>query len=54
MTNYADPHGAAPLAKIDIAGHMIWRGEHPIAPGAYKVDFVADEAYVSLRERGCL
>ena len=24
---------------------MFWRGEHAIAPGAQKVDFVADEAY---------
>jgi hypothetical protein len=24
---------------------MFWRGEHSIAPGAQKVDFVADEAY---------
>jgi len=34
-----------PLARILIKGHMFWRGEHPIAPGAQKVDFVADEAY---------
>jgi len=24
---------------------MFWRGEHPIAPGAQKVDFVAEAAY---------
>jgi hypothetical protein len=24
---------------------MFWQGEHPIAPGAQKVDFIADEAY---------
>ncbi len=24
---------------------MLWRGEHAIAPGAQKVDFMADEAY---------
>ncbi len=24
---------------------MLWRGPHPIAEGAQKVDFVADEAY---------
>ena len=24
---------------------MHWNGEHPIADGAQKVDFVADEAY---------
>jgi hypothetical protein len=45
VMNYADPFGRAALARIDIAGHMFWRGEHPIASGAQKVDFVADEAY---------
>jgi len=24
---------------------MLWQGSHPIAPGAQKVDFVADESY---------
>lgn len=45
VTNYADPLGQLPLARIFIRGHMLWCGEHPIAPGAQKVDFVADEAY---------
>ena len=45
VVNYADPFGHAALAKIEIAGHMFWRGDHPIAAGAQKVDFVADEAY---------
>jgi len=45
VTNYADPFGNAALAKIDIGGHVFWRGEHLIASGAQKVDFVADEAY---------
>jgi hypothetical protein len=45
IVNSADPYGKVPLAKILIRGHMLWRGEHPIAPGAQKVDFVADEAY---------
>jgi len=43
--NSADANGAVPLAKIVIKGHMLWRGPHPIAAGAQKVDFVADEAY---------
>jgi hypothetical protein len=43
--NSADPFGAVPLARIFISGHMTWRGPHPIAEGAQKVDFVADEAY---------
>jgi hypothetical protein len=45
VVNYADPYGKAALARIEIAGHMFWRGDHPIASGAQKVDFVADEAY---------
>jgi hypothetical protein len=45
IVNTADPNGAVPLAQIFIRGHMLWRGPHPIAAGAQKVDFVADEAY---------
>jgi hypothetical protein len=45
IVNSADPYGAAPLARIKIGGHMLWQGPHPIASGAQKVDFVADETY---------
>lgn len=45
VVNSADPYGEVPLAKIRIVGHMLWQGPHPIAPGAQKVNFVADEAY---------
>jgi len=45
VVNSADPYGAVPLARIKIGGHMLWQGPHPIAPGAQKVDFVADETY---------
>jgi hypothetical protein len=45
VINYADPNGKVPLVNITIKGHLQWQGEHPIAPGAYKVDYVADEAY---------
>ena len=45
IVNSADPNGAVPVARIAIRGHMFWRGPHPIASGAQKVDFVADEAY---------
>ena len=45
IINSADPNGAVPVARIFIKGHMAWRGPHPIAAGAQKVDFVADEAY---------
>jgi hypothetical protein len=45
VINNADPNGKVPLAKIAIKGHLVWQGEHPVAEGAYKVDYVADEAY---------
>jgi len=33
------------LVRIVIKGHMVWQGDHPIAAGAQKVDFIADKAY---------
>lgn len=45
VTSLADPYGKVPLARMSIKGHIEWRGEHPIAPGAQKVDFAADEEY---------
>ncbi|MFT3698480.1 MAG: hypothetical protein QM831_35375 [Kofleriaceae bacterium] len=45
IDNFADPFGHVALAKIAIRGHMAWRGDHAVAPGAQKVDFVADVAY---------
>ena len=45
IVNFADPFGKVPLARIAIKGNMLWRGAHAIAPGAQKVDFVADEGY---------
>jgi hypothetical protein len=45
IVNSADPYGTVPLARIKIGGHMLWQGPHPIASGAQKVDFVADESY---------
>jgi hypothetical protein len=45
IVNSADPYGSVPVARIVIKGHLLWRGPHPIAAGAQKVDFVADEGY---------
>ncbi len=45
IINLVDPYGKVPLAKLLIKGHVQWKSEHPIAAGAYKVDFVADEGY---------
>ena len=46
VTNFADHYGKVPIAKMSIKGHIEWRGEHAITPGAQKVDFSADEEYV--------
>ncbi|HVD97705.1 MAG TPA: hypothetical protein VNB90_05830 [Cytophagaceae bacterium] len=43
--NYADAFGKVPLAKLYIKGSITWQGEHPIAAGAQKVDFIANEVY---------
>jgi hypothetical protein len=45
VINSADAGGKVPLARIVIKGHLRWQGPHPLADGAYNVDYVADEAY---------
>ena len=46
VTNHADPYGNYSQAKLTIKGHMEWVGDHPIRPGAHKVNFSADEDYL--------
>jgi hypothetical protein len=45
IINSADPYGKIPLVRILIKGHIVWQGDHPIAEGAQKVNFIADQAY---------
>ena len=45
IINSADPYGKIPLVKILIKGHIVWQGDHSIAAGAQKVNFIADTAY---------
>lgn len=45
IINSADPYGKIPLVRIMIKGHIVWQGDHPIAAGAQKVNFIADQAY---------
>lgn len=45
IVNYADAYGQIPLAKLTLKGHIEWKGGHPVAEGAQKVDFIADETY---------
>ena len=45
IINSVDAYGKIPLVRIVIKGHMVWQGDHPIAAGAQKVNFIADKAY---------
>jgi hypothetical protein len=45
VTNFSDPYGKTPIAQMNITGHIEWLGPHPIAPGAVKANFSADQAY---------
>jgi len=45
IINYADAFGKIPLVKMLIKGEMEWQGDHPVAEGAQKVDFTANESY---------
>lgn len=45
IINSADAYGKIPLVRILIKGRIVWQGDHPIAAGAQKVDFIADTAY---------
>ncbi len=45
VINFADAIGKMPLVKMLLKGHIVWQGEHPIAAGAQKVHFIADEGY---------
>ena len=43
--NYADPFGKAALVKMLIKGHIRFGDPHPIADGAYELDYIADEGF---------
>jgi len=45
MINSADAYGKVPIMKIVLKGHTVWQGEHPIATGAQKINYIADETY---------
>jgi len=45
IINSADAYGIVPLVKLLLKGTVAWQGVHPIAEGAQKVDFTANQAY---------
>ncbi|HET6256530.1 MAG TPA: hypothetical protein VFE32_20815 [Puia sp.] len=46
VKNLADPFGNVSIAEMSIKGHIEWLGDHPLTPGAQKVNFSADEDYI--------
>ncbi len=45
ITLYADNYGQMPLMEFEFKGHLKWGAEHPIATGAWKIDYVLDEGF---------
>ncbi|MDX2283956.1 MAG: hypothetical protein NW241_07320 [Bacteroidia bacterium] len=41
----ADPFGQMPLVQFTFKGHTVWGPAHPIAAGAYEIDYLLDEAF---------
>ena len=46
ITSYGDAYGKIPLVKFEFRGHVEWQGEHPVAMGAQKIDYVLDEGFI--------
>lgn len=45
IVSSADPYGQMPLVKFTFKGHTIWGKPHPIAEGAFEVDYILDEGF---------
>ena len=45
ITLYGDNYGKLPLMEFEFKGNLIWHDEHPIAEGAWKIDYMLDEGF---------
>lgn len=45
ITLYADNYGQMPLMEFEFKGHLKWGEAHPIAEGAWKIDYVLDAGF---------
>lgn len=45
IKSYADPECKIPVTDFYFAGHLEWKGNHPVANGAEKVDYVLDREF---------
>ncbi|MEM9037150.1 MAG: hypothetical protein AAGD18_21340 [Actinomycetota bacterium] len=45
ITMYVDDDGKLPLMAFEFRGHLDWGDPHPIADGAFVIDYVLDEGF---------
>lgn len=45
ITMYGDNYGQMPLMEFEFKGSLEWGGEHPIADGAWNIDYVLNEGF---------
>ena len=45
ITMFMDNYGQAPLMEFEFKGELVWGEEHPIADGAWKIDYVLNEGF---------
>lgn len=45
ITMFADNYGGLPLLEFEFKGALKWGSEHPIAKGAWEIDYVLNEGF---------
>ena len=45
ITMYGDNYGTAPLMEFEFKGSLNWGGPHPIAEGAWMIDYVLSDGF---------
>lgn len=45
ITMFADNYGQMPLLAFEFKGRLVWGNPHPIAAGAWEIDYVLDEGF---------
>ena len=45
ITLFADDYGNIPLMEFEFKGHLNWHDRHPIAEGAWSLDYVLDQGF---------
>ena len=45
ITLFGDNYGQIPLMEFEFKGSLKWGGRHPIADGAWEVDYILDEGF---------